>query len=65
MLINRFITKKLFSTFKVSMDALKKLREETSAPMGECKKALEETQGDHIEAVKWLKQKGLMSAAKR
>lgn len=38
MLLN--LARRWFSTVKVPIDAIKKLREETSAPMGECKKAL-------------------------
>lgn len=30
----------LFSAVKVSIESVKRLREETSAPMGECKRAL-------------------------
>jgi translation elongation factor EF-Ts len=37
----RLIPKTLFSTLKVSIEAIKKLREETSAPLGQCKTALE------------------------
>ena len=53
------------SSIKVSLDAIKKLREETSAPMGECKKALEESSCDHEQALQWLRKKGLTSAEKR
>jgi elongation factor Ts len=41
------------------------LREKTSAGMLDCKKALEETQGDFEAAVEWLRKKGLSSAAKK
>ena len=41
---------------------IKKLREETSAPLGQCKTALEESNGDHAVALAWLKQKGLLAA---
>ena len=57
--------KRLFSTLKIPLEALKKLREETSATMGECKKALEESEGNHEKAMLWLRQKGLTSADKR
>ncbi len=42
-----------------------KLREMTSAGMMDCKKALQETNGDMDEAVKYLRQKGIASAAKK
>lgn len=54
-----------FSSLKVPLDAIKKLREETSAPMGECKKALEESECNHEKAMLWLRQKGLTTAEKR
>ena len=55
----------LFSTVKVSIEAIKKLRQETSSPIGECKKALEESAGDHEAALKWLKAKGMVTAEKK
>ena len=60
-----FLNRRFFSTFKVPIEAIKKLREETSAPLGQCKTALEEANGDHAVAMAWLKQKGLMAAEKR
>ena len=63
MLLN--LARRWFSTVKVPIDAIKKLREETSAPMGECKKALEESECSHEKALLWLRQKGLASAEKR
>lgn len=57
--------KRLFSSLKVPLEAIKRLREETSAPMGECKKALEESECNHEKALLWLRQKGLTSADKR
>jgi elongation factor Ts len=56
------LARRWFSTVKVPIDAIKKLREETSAPMGECKKALEESECSHEKALHWLRQKGLASA---
>lgn len=55
---------RVFSTLKVPIESIKRLREETSAPMGECKKALEESSGDYEAAVRWLKQKGLSTSEK-
>ncbi len=44
---------------------LKQLRDKTSAGMMDCKKALAEAKGDMEAAQKWLREKGLASAAKR
>lgn len=49
----------------VSAAKIKELREMTSAGMMDCKKALEATNGDMDEAVKWLREKGIMKAAKK
>src|SRR5256885_15579061 len=44
---------------------VQRLRQLTGAGMMDCKKALEETNGDFDAAVKLLREKGLASAAKR
>jgi elongation factor Ts len=44
---------------------VKELREQTGAGMMECKRALEETEGDVEAAVKLLREKGVAQAAKR
>ena len=44
---------------------VKELRERTSAGMMDCKKALEESDGDMEKAIDWLRQKGLSKAAKK
>lgn len=49
----------------VTASMVRELREKTSAGMMDCKKALEETQGDFEAAVEWLRKKGLASAAKK
>lgn len=49
----------------ISATMVKELREKTNAGMLDCKKALEETQGDFEAAVEWLRKKGLASAAKK
>ena len=49
----------------ISAQHVKDLREKTSAGMMDCKKALEECQGDMEKAVDWLRQKGLAKAAKK
>lgn len=50
---------------KISIDQIKKLREETGAPVAEIKKALEETDGDEKEAKEILKKSGFARAAKK
>lgn len=44
---------------------VKELREKTGAGMGDCKKALTETDGNMQEAIEYLRKKGAASAAKR
>ena len=49
------------------MDAslVKKLKDMTNAGLMDCKKALEENNGDIDEAIKWLREKGISKAAKK
>jgi len=49
----------------ISANAVKELREKTGAGMMDCKKALEENQGDFEKAIDWLRAKGLSKAAKK
>ncbi|MFH1254667.1 MAG: translation elongation factor Ts [bacterium] len=49
----------------VSMDLVKKLREKTQVGMMDCKKALEESNGDIEKAIEILRKKGSAVAAKR
>lgn len=49
----------------ISAKAVKELREKTSAGMMDCKKALQEFDGDFEKAMESLKQKGLASANKK
>jgi elongation factor Ts len=49
----------------ISMDEIKKLREQTGAGVMDAKKALEESAGDFDKAVAWVKQKGLDRAEKK
>lgn len=44
---------------------IKRLREQTSAGVMDCREALEASGGQYDEAVRWLKQKGAASAAKK
>ncbi|MBN8682079.1 MAG: elongation factor Ts [Chitinophagales bacterium] len=50
---------------KISASDISKLRELTGAGMMDCKKALEEAQGDFEAAQDWLRKKGISKAAKR
>jgi len=49
----------------ITSQMVKELRERTGAGMMDCKKALEEAQGDMEKAVEILRQKGLAAAAKK
>jgi elongation factor Ts len=46
-------------------NAVKELRERTGAGMMDCKKALDENQGNFDKAIEWLRTKGLSAAAKK
>jgi elongation factor Ts len=49
----------------ISTDLIKELRERTGAGMLDCKKALQETEGNIEKAMDFLREKGLAKAAKR
>ncbi|MDF2924691.1 MAG: translation elongation factor Ts [Paenibacillaceae bacterium] len=49
----------------VSASAVKELREKTGAGMLDCKKALDETDGNIEKAIEFLREKGLAAAAKK
>ena len=49
----------------ISAALVKELREITGAGMMDCKRALVETKGNMEEAVTWLREKGIMKAAKK
>lgn len=49
----------------VNASAVKELREKTGAGMLDCKKALEETNGDLTKAIEFLREKGLAAAANK
>ncbi len=49
----------------VTATQIKDLRERTGAPMGDCKKALEENNGDIAKSIEFLQKKSLASAAKK
>jgi elongation factor Ts len=50
---------------EITASLVKELREKTGAGMMDCKKALNEVQGDLEKAVDWLRTKGLSAAAKK
>lgn len=49
----------------VNLEQLKKLRKETEVSLADCRKALEETNGDYGKAMTWLKKHGIEKAAKK
>ena len=49
----------------ISASMVKELREKTGAGMLDCKKALEETNGNLDAAIDWLREKGISKAAKK
>ncbi|URR36477.1 translation elongation factor Ts [Thermosynechococcus sp. HN-54] len=50
---------------EISAKLVKELRDKTGAGMMDCKKALQESNGDMEAAIAWLRQKGLASAGKK
>ena len=50
---------------EVTTEMIKQLRAATNAPMLDCRKALQEANGDFDKAVDWLREKGMATAAKR
>src|SRR6266511_4079152 len=50
---------------EISAALVKKLRDRTGAPMMDCKRALQETNGDMEAAIRVLREKGMAGAAKR
>ena len=49
----------------ISASMVKEIRETTGAGMLDCKKALEETNGNIEDAITWLREKGISKAAKK
>ncbi|MCT7948689.1 translation elongation factor Ts [Ancylothrix sp. C2] len=50
---------------EISAKLVKELRDKTSVGMMDCKKALQETNGDIDKAIEWLRQKGIAGADKK
>jgi elongation factor Ts len=53
------------SEMEITTEMIKELRAATSAPMLDCRKALQEADGNFEKAVDWLREKGMATAAKR
>ncbi|MGH2429570.1 MAG: translation elongation factor Ts [Candidatus Limnocylindria bacterium] len=49
----------------IKPEDVKRLREQTGAGIMDCKRALQEADGDYETAVAWLREKGLSTAAKK
>ncbi len=49
----------------INLELLKKLRNETQASIADCRKSLEESNGDYKKALSFLKKHGLEKAAKK
>jgi elongation factor Ts len=52
-------------TTMIKAEDVKRLRDQTGAGIMDCKRALEESGGDVEQAVQWLREKGLSTAAKK
>jgi elongation factor Ts len=50
---------------EITTEMIKQLRAATAAPVIDCRKALQEADGDYQKAVDWLREKGMATAAKR
>lgn len=50
---------------QLDLKAIKKLRDETSASIADCRRALEEANGDEKKALAWLKKRASEIAAKK
>jgi len=53
------------NTVTIKPEDVKRLREQTGAGIMDCKHALEQSGGDYDQAVLWLREKGLSTAAKK
>lgn len=49
----------------IDLKQLKKLRDETSASIADCRRALDESDGDYKKALEWLKKRSAEIAAKK
>jgi elongation factor Ts len=53
------------NTLMIKPEDVKRLREQTGAGIMDCKRALQESDGDYDAAVLWLREQGLSTAAKK
>jgi elongation factor Ts len=53
------------TTLKITPEMVKNLRDRTGVPMGKCKEALEQSQGDMEKAIDFLRKSGMASAVKK
>jgi elongation factor Ts len=53
------------NTVTIKPEDVKRLREQTGAGIMDCKRALEQSDGDYDRAVLWLREQGLSTAAKK
>ena len=49
----------------ITAQQVRELRDQSGAPMMDCKKALAENGGDLVKAGEWLRKKGIQTAAKK
>lgn len=50
---------------QIDLTLLKKLRDETSASIADCRRALDESEGKYEKALAWLRKRGLEKAEKK
>lgn len=62
---SRALRMRCMSTYKPDIEAIKKLRAESQAPMKDVKNALAATNGDFPAAFEWLRKKGIATASKK
>jgi elongation factor Ts len=49
----------------IDLKTLKKLRDETAASIADCRRALDESEGDYKKALEWLKKRSVEKAEKK
>jgi elongation factor Ts len=50
---------------QIDLTMLKKLRNETAASIADCRRALEETEGEYAKALSWIKKRAIEKAEKK
>jgi elongation factor Ts len=61
-LTRRLVLQKRFYSNKISIELVKELRQMTLSPLGKCKQALQESEGDIEKAKEWLRKQGIKTA---